>query len=149
MTSVNFTDEAPTALTDAQWAANQAALAFQHGRMELGEAFGRIALRAHIAQLHRESTTLPVTGTPHFDAVNSSGADLNLFDASESLHTDTVPTGRCRALITRPVGPNETNTTECHAATWFNANPDGKGGIWRHVDPEVDKLHWPDVVELS
>lgn len=124
-----------TRLSDAQWVAGQAALAFQDGRIALGEAFGRLALRCHVAELHQAATSLRISDSaPMFDqAVEDNGFfGPATIEAAEPAGPIEVPeTARCMYSIV------ENNLrTECHAGIYKKSDADA--WWWTHVDPKLD-----------
>lgn len=132
-------------ITDAQWAAQQAALAFQDGRYALGEAFGRLALKAHVAGLHQQSTSLTVASAPVFDAVSS---ERGFFDpaADDEPEEPSEPpaTARCLGAMMKDGVP-----VDCHAGIYLDQRGDERRGVWRHINPDIDGDHFawgPSVV---
>lgn len=131
----------PEPVTDAQMAARWAAEAFQDGRFALGEAIGRIALKAHIADQHASITQLqisPAVPTPHFDAV---AGDRSFFgEGDENARPLTPPeTTRCVGTTTK-----DGVRVPCEAGIYKITN---EGGWWaQHVDTSLDEDHaalWP------
>lgn len=138
MNGQGYITELPdTAFSDAQLAARWAATAFQLGRFALGEAIGKIALQAHIAQLHASSTGLvisPNVPTPHHDAA---AAATGFFEPV--VKPDVLDSRRCLAPVRK-----DGVLVPCDQGIYHLTAPVGDGtSWWEHADRLLDEDHDP------
>lgn len=136
----------PEPRTDAQLVAAYAAAAFQEGRIALGEALGRLALRCHVTHLHAAASALTPGPLPIHEAVTSTGP---YFEASfQPDETATMPAAaperptvldnaRCWQVIMH--GQVEGH---CHEGIYHLTAP-MQGTWWQHADERLDQAHPP------
>ncbi len=136
MEELTYTEHPDTALSDAQLAAQWAARAFQAGRFALGEAVGKIALQAHIAQLHASSTGLTIS--PHVPTPIHAAASTGFFEPVTA-KPDVLDSRRCLAPVRK-----DGVMVPCDQGIYHLSAPEGDGTTWwEHADQELDLHHYP------